>query len=78
VLATAGGVVFSGDNEGNALALDAKTGRVLWHYQTGSAIYAPPTTYMLDGRQNVVIPSGTTLTAFALPHETPAKTTRTP
>jgi hypothetical protein len=39
----------------------------LWHFQTGAAIYAAPITYMLDGRQFVLLPSGTTLFAFALP-----------
>ncbi len=67
VLSTASGVVFSGTNEGHAIAADAKTGAELWRYPTGSSIYAPPTTYLVDGRQFVVIPSGTTLTAFALP-----------
>jgi alcohol dehydrogenase (cytochrome c) len=67
VLSTAGGVVFSGDNEGNVIAADSKTGRELWRYQTGAPIYAPPTTYMIDGRQFVVMPAGMTLTAFAVP-----------
>jgi alcohol dehydrogenase (cytochrome c) len=67
VLSTAGGVVFSGDNEGSFIAADAKTGRELYRYGTGAAIYAPPTTYTIDGRQYVVMPSGMTLTAFALP-----------
>jgi hypothetical protein len=40
--------------------------RWLYEFSTGCAIYAPPTTYLLDGRQFVVMPSGTTLTAFAL------------
>jgi hypothetical protein len=44
------------------------SGERLWHYQTGSPIYgAAATTYMLDGRQWVLIPSGLTLQAFALP-----------
>ena len=43
------------------------TGRKLFQFQTGAAIYAPPTSYAIDGRQYVVIPSGATLTAFALP-----------
>jgi alcohol dehydrogenase (cytochrome c) len=76
VLSTAGGVVFSGDNEGNALAIDARTGGLLWRYQTGAAIYAPPTTYLLDGRQHVLIPAGTTLTAFALPRTTAVRQPR--
>jgi alcohol dehydrogenase (cytochrome c) len=67
VLATAGGVVFSGDAEGSFFAADSASGRTLFQYQTGAAIYAPPTSYAIDGRQFVVIPSGATLTAFALP-----------
>jgi glucose dehydrogenase len=50
------------------MALDANTGKPLWHYQTGFALWgAAATTFMLDGRQYVVIPSGATLVAFALP-----------
>ena len=67
VLSTASGIVFSGDSEGNFIAFDARTGKVLWHMQTGAAIVAAPTTFMLNGRQFVLIPSGTTLIAFALP-----------
>jgi alcohol dehydrogenase (cytochrome c) len=70
VLSTASGVVFAGDNEGNVMAFASKTGRNLWHYQTGSPIWgAAPMTYMLDGQQQVVIASGTTLMAFALPRD---------
>ena len=65
---TAGGVVFSGDNEGNFMAFDSRTGKNLWRYQTGTPIWgAGPMTYMLDGRQHVVVASGTTLVSFALP-----------
>jgi alcohol dehydrogenase (cytochrome c) len=68
VLSTASGVVFSGDNEGNFMALDSRTGKHLWHYPTGSSIWGgSPMTYLLDGRQYVLIPSGGTLIAFALP-----------
>lgn len=68
VMSTASGLVFTGDNEGNFSAIDARSGKPLWHYQTGSRIYgAAATTYMLDGRQYVLIPSGSTLVAFALP-----------
>jgi len=65
VLSTASGVVFAGGS-GNLMAFDAKSGRNLWHFQTGSSLYAGAITYMLDGRQHVLMPSGTTLTAFAL------------
>ncbi len=68
VLSTASGLVFAGDHEGNFMAFNAETGENLWHYQTGSRIWgAAAMTFMLDGRQLVLIPSGTTLTAFALP-----------
>jgi glucose dehydrogenase len=50
------------------MALDARSGRNVWHYQTGSPIWGgAPMTYMLDERQYVVIGSGATITAFALP-----------
>jgi alcohol dehydrogenase (cytochrome c) len=66
VLSTATGLVFGGDMDGNMMAFDAAAGKNLWHFQTGSSIWAAPITYMLDGRQWVVLPSGTTLYAFAL------------
>jgi len=65
-LATAGGLVFTGDIEGYFMAIDAQTGKDLWHFQTGSAIYAAPITYRLDGRQYVAIASGTNVVVFAL------------
>ena len=68
VMSTAAGLVFAGDNEGNFSAFDSRTGKALWHYPTGSSIWgAAPMTYMLDGRQYVIIASGSTLVAFALP-----------
>ena len=68
LVSTAGGLVFGGSEEGNFFALDAASGKPLWHYPTGASIWgAAATTFMLDGRQFVLIPSGTTLVAFALP-----------
>jgi alcohol dehydrogenase (cytochrome c) len=68
VTSTASGVVFAGDNEGNFNAFDARTGKRLWSYRMGSLIWgAAATTFMLDGRQHVLMPSGTTVVAFALP-----------
>ena len=66
-LSTAGNVVFAGESDGNFIVLDAHTGKDLWHIQLGAAVYSTAITYRLDGRQYVVIPSGTTLFAFALP-----------
>ena len=45
---------------------DPKSGKNVWHFQTGSSLYAGAITYMVDGRQYVLMPAGTTLTAFAL------------
>ena len=42
MLATAGGLVFTGDSFGYLIALDARTGKVAWKFQTGGAIAAPP------------------------------------
>ena len=67
VLTTASGLAFTGDAEGNFLALDSRTGKLLWHFQMGSALHGTsPITYMLDGRQHILVPAGTTLTAWAL------------
>ena len=72
VTSTASGLVFAGDHEGNFMAFEASTGKNLWHYQTGSRIWGAATmTHMLDGGQYVLIPSGTTLVAFALPDDRP-------
>jgi alcohol dehydrogenase (cytochrome c) len=66
-LSTAGGLVFTGDAEGNFIALDATSGKALWHFQTGGAVYAAPMTFALDGRQYVAIAAGSSLYAFGLP-----------
>jgi alcohol dehydrogenase (cytochrome c) len=68
LLTTSSNLIFSGDNEGNLLALDSRDGKLLWRYQMGSTMHGTsPVTYMLDGRQHILVPAGTTLTAWALP-----------
>ena len=67
VLATGGGVVFAASKEGNLIALDAKTGKALWHFQTGSEIPSSPMSYSVGGRQYVAISSANVLYSFALP-----------
>jgi alcohol dehydrogenase (cytochrome c) len=66
-LSTAAGLVFTSDDRDRFMAIDADTGRVLWDAHVGENIRASPMTYALDGRQFVVLPSFTKLTAFALP-----------
>jgi alcohol dehydrogenase (cytochrome c) len=58
MLATDGGLIFTGNLEGKFLAMDADTGKVLYEFQTGSAINATPITYTYKGRQYVSIASG--------------------
>jgi alcohol dehydrogenase (cytochrome c) len=67
-LSTAGGLVFAGDMEGNLIALDARTGKDLWHFGTGAPITASPITYAVYGRQYVAIASNGVLLSFALPN----------
>ena len=62
VLATAGDVVFTGDGGGNFVAFDATNGKPLWHARIGSISNAPQT-YMVDGRQHVLVAVGDTLYA---------------
>jgi alcohol dehydrogenase (cytochrome c) len=58
VLTTGGGLLFTGKETGEFIALDNATGRTLWQFQTGSGINAQPITYTHDGRQFVTILSG--------------------
>ena len=58
VLATAGDVVFSGDPEGYFFALDARTGKRLWSFQTGAGHRGSSITYSVNGRQYVATPTG--------------------
>jgi alcohol dehydrogenase (cytochrome c) len=65
VLATAGKLVFAGDGAGNIVAHDASTGKPLWHSKIGN-VTNPPQTYMIDGRQYLLVGAGDTLWAFVM------------
>ena len=68
VLSTAAGLVFASDDEGNFRAVNAADGRVLWQASLGaSPAGAAAMTYMLNGRQWIVIAAGATVRGFALP-----------
>lgn len=67
VLSTAGGLVFFGEDSGAFAALDADTGRLLWHFQANQDWKASPMTYMVGGKQYVAIASGMGFWAFTLP-----------
>jgi len=67
VLSTAGGLVFSGDAEGNFIAFDARSGQPLWHFQTGGGAIAAPMSFAVDGKQYIEIAMGSALYTFGLP-----------
>ena len=66
-LSTAGGLVFTGNQEGFALALDAATGELLWKFRMGGGMRSQPVAYRAEGKSYVAIGSGnfTTFVAFA-------------
>jgi quinoprotein glucose dehydrogenase len=77
-IVTAGGLVFIGGTKDERFhAFDKETGRLLWEYQLPAGAYATPSTYMVRGRQYVVVAAGgagklgtnagDSFVAFALP-----------
>jgi len=58
MLATGGGLLFTGKETGEVIAVDADTGKIVWEFQTGSGINAQPVTYTHRGRQYVTVLSG--------------------
>lgn len=57
-LVTAGDVVFAGELTGEFNAHDARTGELLWHYQTGSGLHSNPVAYSVNGKQYIAVPAG--------------------
>jgi alcohol dehydrogenase (cytochrome c) len=57
-LATAGGLVFTGEGDGWFRAYDAKSGDVLWSFFAGAGVNAPPASYNVDGKQYIVVGAG--------------------
>jgi len=76
VLTTASGLVFTGDVSGNFLALNTTDGKTLWHAYSGGGINGGPETYELDGKQYVLMTSGSVLFAWSLPQTEHAGTAR--
>jgi alcohol dehydrogenase (cytochrome c) len=58
ILATAGGLVFAGEANGWFNAYDARNGGILWKFQAGAGVNAPPSSYTVDGKQYVVVGAG--------------------
>ena len=65
LLTTAGKLLFGGDIAGNFVAFDPANGEPLWHAHIGQVTNAPET-YLVDGRQHVLVAAGDTLYAFTI------------
>ena len=66
-MSTAGGLVFFGDDANSFEAVDAKSGKPLWHFNTGQDMSASPVSYAVAGKQYVAIAAGSDVFSFALP-----------
>jgi PQQ-dependent dehydrogenase (methanol/ethanol family) len=58
IMATAGGLVFTGEGNGAFNAYDSATGNVLWTFQAGAGVNAPPSSYTVGGKQYIVVAAG--------------------
>jgi len=58
ILATAGGLVFTGEGNGMFKAYDAESGSPLWSFQAGAGVNAPPSSYSVEGKQYIVVGAG--------------------
>jgi PQQ-dependent dehydrogenase (methanol/ethanol family) len=58
ILATAGGLVFTGQGNGTFAAYDAANGTELWSFQAGAGVNAPPSSYTVNGKQYIVVAAG--------------------
>ncbi len=67
-MTTGGGLLFFGDDAGSLEAVEAATGRALWHFNTGQTMRASPMSYAVDGIQYVAVSAGSDVFSFALPH----------
>lgn len=66
IIATATGLIFFGDDDGSFGALDARTGRPLWHFPLGARWHASPMTYLVEGKQYIAVAVNSTIIAFGL------------
>jgi alcohol dehydrogenase (cytochrome c) len=58
ILATAGGLVFTGEGNGKFAAYDSSNGKELWSFRAGAGVNAPPSSYMVGGKQYIVVGAG--------------------
>ena len=58
ITTTAGGLLFMGESDGHFTARDTRTGKLLWRFQTGAGVNAPPVVFAIDGAQYVIVAAG--------------------
>jgi alcohol dehydrogenase (cytochrome c) len=58
ILATSGGLIFTGEGNGWFKAYNSTDGKELWRFQAGAGVNAPPSSYVVDGKQYVVVGAG--------------------
>ena len=58
ILATAGGLVFTGEGNGKFAAYNSSNGKELWSFRAGAGVNAPPSSYSLGGKQYIVVGAG--------------------
>ena len=58
ILATAGGLVFTGEGNGKFAAYNSADGKELWSFHAGAGVNAPPSSYMVGGKQYIVVGAG--------------------
>ena len=58
ILATAGGLVFTGEGNGKFAAYNSSNGKELWNFHAGAGVNAPPSSYTLGGKQYIVVGAG--------------------
>jgi alcohol dehydrogenase (cytochrome c) len=63
LVATGGGLIFGGDDNGRFRALDDKTGKILWEANLGSPVSGFPISFAVGGKQYVAVTTGTSLVA---------------
>ena len=66
-MTTAGELVFFGDDAGSFAAVDARTGQLLWEFNTGQTFHASPMSYQVDGVEYLAIAAGSDVFSFSLP-----------
>ncbi len=66
-MTTAAGLVFFGDDAQSFEAVDARTGKPLWHFNTGQDLAASPMSYAVLDKQYVAVAAGSDIFSFALP-----------